>query len=67
LIGTTGLNQLQLSAEAPYVCAPCYKRRCHFEESGAAMSSCMNAFTPTMAWGKLKIAMAQQQSVAGTG
>lgn len=55
LIGTTGRNQEQLVASAPpFTCAPCYKRRCNFNSKAAAMSACMDSFSPEQAWAQLK-------------
>lgn len=60
LIGTSGLNQEQLVASAPpFSCAPCYKRSCNFNSKAAAMSACMEAFSPAQAWEQLKKLMAK--------
>jgi heptosyltransferase-1 len=58
LIGTTGQHQQHLvAADPPFHCAPCYKRTCHFEKNRRAMSSCMQAFEPGVAWSELAALM----------
>lgn len=58
LIRTTGLNQSQLIASAPpFTCAPCYKRRCQYNNDNSGMSACMKAFTPESVWLGLKDVM----------
>ena len=52
LIGALGNNQVNL--QAPYDCAPCYKRNCQFAKTHPITPRCFEQYTPELVWHKLQ-------------